>query len=148
MLQKLITWWRNRHNFVIMDVADSSVTLSRNIFRRIKSMLPEDCDVARVFVFYIPDTKCYGFQVNPNIEQETQFATIQYNGKHKCIGFETLNPTVGRIFYDYGIQTLHPVRLSVSVRQLPDKSTYYQIERPHVNVLKRTHCTSKDNQSQ
>lgn len=133
MLHKLITWWRNRRNFVIMDARDNSVTFSRSLFRRIKKVYGKDDVQPKVFVFYIPATKCYGFTLNPRLGLPTQEADIQYNSKHKCIGFESLNPTVSKILYDYDVaRFMKPCKLTVT-----NKFTtlyhreYFQIERPH-----------------
>ncbi len=130
--KKLIAWWRNRLNFVIMDVGDNSVTLSRRLFRLIKDVYGEDGVQPKVFVFYTPATKRYGFAVNVPFDQPTQLADIQYNSKHKCIGFECLNPTVAKILYDYGVtQYLKPCKLTVTKQVTPQGRVYFQIERPH-----------------
>ena len=91
---KTVMWWHNSHRYVIMDHGDSSITFSQSLFRLIKKAAEETDALPKVFVFYVPDTKCYGFCVNPSIEQPTQLADIQYYSKYKFIGFETLNPTV------------------------------------------------------
>lgn len=132
MLHKIITWWRNRHNFVIMDVGDNSVTFSRRLFRHIKKVYGEDDVQPKVFVFYTPAAKCYGFAVNPPLDRPTQLADIQYNSKHKCIGFESLNPTVAKILYDYNVaQIMKPCKLTVTTKVTPQGRAYFQIERPH-----------------
>ena len=132
MLHKIITWWRNRKNFVIMDVGDSSVTFSRSLFRHIKKECGEADVQPKVFVFYIPASKCYGFAVNVAFDKPTQLADIQYNSKHKCIGFESLGPTVAKILYDYGIvRFLKPCKLTVTSQATPQGRAYFQIERPH-----------------
>lgn len=131
MLQKLITWWRNRRNFVIVDPNDSSITFSRSLFRDIKKQSGEADVQPKVFVFYIPATKCYGFTLNPQFTHPTQLADIQYNSKYRCIGFESLNPTVARVLYDYDVSKYQkPCKLSVTI-QMKHDLRYYQIERPH-----------------
>lgn len=140
MLNKIINWIRNRRNFVILDPNDSSVTLSRALFRHIKKESDAHDLQPKVFVFYIPETKCYGFTINPNLDQTTQLADIQYNTKHRCIGFETLNPTVARILFDYNVvQFMKPCKLTVTSRltEYP-KTVYYQIERPHEKFTRKT----------
>ena len=130
--KKLIVWWRNRHNFVIMDPRDNSVTFSRRLFRHIKRVHGEADIQPKIFVFYTPDTKCYGFAVNMPLDQPTQLADIQYNSKHKCIGFESLNPTVAKILYDYGVASfMKPCKLTVTTQVTPQGRVYFQIERPH-----------------
>lgn len=132
MLNKLITWWRNRHNFVIMDARDNSVTFSRRLFRHIKKVYGNEDLQPKVFVFYTPAAECYGFAVNPPLDQPTQLADIQYNSKHKCIGFESLNPTVAKILYDYGVaRFMKPCKLTVTTKVTPQGRVYFQIERPH-----------------
>jgi hypothetical protein len=127
---KLINWWRLRQNFVIADGADNSVTFSQQLFRHIRRAAGDDTS-PKVFVFFIPDTQHYGFTIDPQLEQDTQLADIQYNSKHRCLGFESLNPTVQRILYDYGVNVVdRPVKLSVSVHTT-NSLTYYQIEKPH-----------------
>lgn len=127
MFKKIIRWWHHRHNYVIADVTDSSITISRNLFRHIK----KSEENAKVFVFFIPKTQCYGFMLNPPLgEQPTQLADIQYNQKYKCIGFETLCPTVAWIFHKYNIN-VQKCKLSVTIHTNVDGRTYYQIEKPH-----------------
>lgn len=128
MVQKIITWLRSLFVYVIADATDNSITFSRRLFKRLNVM---GLDVARIYAFYIPDTRCYGFMLNPPIEQETQLADVQYNSKHRCIGFECLCPTVNRIFYDYGLPANARCKLSVKVCKTKEGLTYYQICRPY-----------------
>ena len=131
MFQNLINWWRNRRNFVIVDPGDNSITFSRSLFNHIKKLSGESDAQPKVFVFYIPATKCYGFILNPQFTHPAQLADIQYNSKFKCIGFESLNPTVAKILYDYDVlQYQKPCKLSVTF-QMNNVRSYYQIERPH-----------------
>ena len=137
--RKILDWFLYRNLYVIADASDNSITLSRSLFRHMGGL---DLDKAKVFVFKIPtagrrpqgsdDRPIYAFVVNPGFEQETTLADIQYNEKYKSIGFETLNPTVNRIFYDYGMPAMIKVKLSVKVRKAVD-ITYYQICPPHDN---------------
>lgn len=134
MLQHLKSWWLHRKLYVIADPADSGVTLSRALFNHIRKNAKGD-DVPQVFVFRT-STGNYGFAVNPALPQETQLCNIQYNSKYKCIGFETLCPTVARIFYDYGIACARRCKLSVTIKNYGDGNIFYCIERPHAKVLK------------
>lgn len=113
--------------FVIADASDNSITFSKRLFDHMRVM---EQDSAKVYVFYIPETQCYGFVLNPNIEQETQLADIQFNTKHKSIGFESLVPTVNRIFYDYGLPAESSCMLSVKAKKTGSLQ-YYQILRPY-----------------
>ncbi|MEZ3589631.1 MAG: hypothetical protein K1V84_01170 [Muribaculaceae bacterium] len=128
--KRLIARWNSRRLFVIVDIRDNSVTLSRRLFRHMLKTSP--MTDAKIFVFRVLETDCYGFTVNPDLGQETQLADLQYNTKHKCIGFETLNPTVAKILYGYGISgTTAPVKLSITIHHI-NTFTYYQIEKPRI----------------
>ena len=132
MIHKFITWWRNRRNYVVLDPRDSSITFSRRLFDRIKRLYG-DADVSpKVFVFYEPSAQRYGFALNMSFEQLAQMADIQYNSKYKCIGFESLNPTVARMLYDYEVEDfMIPCRLTVTEHTTAQGWVYYQIERPY-----------------
>ena len=135
MIKKIIQWWRPLRYYVIADPADNSITLSKRLFHHIKNNAAEG-DAPTVFVFHIPDNDTFGFMLNPGIEQPTQMCEIQYNGKHKCVGFESLCPSVGRIFYDYGLNDDKPVILSVSVQKTNGKF-YYQFDRPDAKHIRK-----------
>lgn len=117
-------WYRQLSLYVICDARDNSITISRALFDMMDVMNQEQ---AKVLVFRLcsavveQDSKwngnVYAFTLNPELgEQQTQLCDIQYNGKHRSIGFESLCPTVNRIFYDYGIPTdTDVVRLSVGI---------------------------------
>jgi hypothetical protein len=68
--------------------------------------------------------------LNPSLDQPTHLADVQYNSKHRCIGFECLVPTVNRIFYDYGLPADSRAKLSVKT-QTTHGMEYYVIRRPH-----------------
>ena len=121
-------WSFNRFAFIIADPCDNSITLSKRLFRHMKILRH---DTAKVFVFYIPKDKAYGFILNPHFQEETQLCDIQYNSKYKWVGFETLVPTVNRIFYDYGIKHKKKCKLSINVCELNNGYIYYKICRPH-----------------
>lgn len=129
MLRDIILRLLGLDCYVIADSTDNSVTFSRRLFRRLKVVM--GLDVAKVLVFYVPESRCYAFTLNPSIEQETQLADIQYNSKHRCVGFESLVPTVNRIFYDYGLPSGIRCKLSVRRHTAPNGIVYYQICRPY-----------------
>ena len=135
MIKKIIQWWRSLRYYVIADPADNSITLSKRLFHHIKNNAAEG-DAPVVFVFRIPEDGTFGFMLNPGIEQPTQMCEIQYNGKHKCVGFESLCPYVGRIFYDYGLGDDKTVILSVSVRKINGK-IYYQFDSPDAKHIRK-----------
>lgn len=131
IIRHLAQSWRYRHFFVILDPNDSSVTLSRELFRHIKKSAPDPDIQPRAFMFSELNSGIYGFAINPSFDQPVQMADIQYNSRHRCIGFETLNPTVAKIFFDYKINCYDaPCKLSVTVQSTPNL-TYYQIRPPH-----------------
>lgn len=140
MIDKLKNWFRRRSFYVICDPNDNSVTFSKALFKHMDVMKLEK---VQVYVFSLaPSDRAlyekgeYGFILNPGFEQETQLADIQYNDKHKTIGFECLVPTVGRIFYDYGLPHDTPVKLSVQACRAGDVQ-YYKICRPHDKHLRK-----------
>lgn len=135
MITKLKQWWRSLRFYVIADSADNSITLSKQLFRHIRKNAKEG-DAPRVFVFRIADNNTFGFTVNPNIEQPTQLCDIQYNGKYKCIGFETLCPSVGTIFYHYQLPADRRIKLSVSVH-INQNVTYYQFDKPNAKSIRK-----------
>ena len=87
IFKKVKKWWQSLRYYVIADPADNSVTLSKVLFNHIKNEA-FGSDEARVFVFKITDSGCFGFMTNPSIEQPTQMCNIQYNGKYRCIGLK------------------------------------------------------------
>lgn len=129
---KKIREWRNNHiYYVIADPRDNSVTLSQALFTHIKNNT-SDINNTDVFVFRTSDTGHYGFTINPIFNTPTQMTRLQYNTKYKCIGFETLLPTVTRIFYDYAIYDNKPCKLTVTIHKTVNKELpYYMIEQPH-----------------
>lgn len=141
MFQRLNTWWRNRRYFVILDSRDNSVTFSRRLFMHIKRVHGGADVQPKVFVFYTPAARRYGFAVNVPFNNPTQLADIQYNSKHRCIGFESLNPTVARILYDYGVgprRFMKPCKLTVTTQVTPQGRVYFQIERPHAKFTRNS----------
>lgn len=127
MIRKLLKKLRRKDMCVILDPKDNSVTFSHDLFEHIKENSP-DTGNACAFVFRTTDNY-FGFVINPDLK-DTQLNYIQVNEKHKCIGFETLCPTVGRIFYDYGIPPLKkPVKLAVTYKDAAG-TKYYRIEKP------------------
>ena len=117
-----------RSMYIIADPRDNSITLSRRLVRRMGVMKAEQ---AKVFVFKTNDKyQRYAFTLNPQLTEPTQLCDIQYNTKHRCIGFETLCPTVNKIFYDYRLPLAKAVKLSVRIRTIRH-ITYYVIIPPY-----------------
>ena len=133
IFSNLIRKWRSLRYYVIADPADNSVTLSRHLFAHMRKGAGDNTSV---FVFRIPHLNSFGFMLNPSIDEPTQLCQIQYNGKYRCIGFETLCPSVGRILYEYGLPALRPVKLSVSIKRTQQCKIYYQIDVPTSKQLR------------
>lgn len=135
MIKKIIHWWQSLQFYIIADPADNSVTLSRRLFQHLKNNAVKD-DEPKVFVFRIKDNDYFGFMLNPEIEQPTQLCDIQYNDKYHCVGFETLCPSVGRIFYEYGLPD-YKAKISVSIRTTANGKVYYQLDKPHAKYIRK-----------
>lgn len=142
MIKKLKNWLQSLEYYVIADPEDNSITLSKRLFKHIQNHA-EEGDAAKVFVFQVSEDEesvtgsvKYGFMVNPDINKPTQMCDIQYNSEHKCIGFETLCPSVNRIFYEYGLPSNCPIKLSISIRKAQDK-VFYQIEKPDEKLIRK-----------
>lgn len=128
ILDKIKDKIRSLRYYVVADAADSSVTLSKRLFDHIKTNA--DGGDPKVFVFSLPLRGTYGFILNPDIKEPTVLCDIQYNERYRCIGFETLCPTVSLMFNTWGISPGAKVRLSVSVRRTADGRIYYEFDRP------------------
>lgn len=131
-------WYQRLRLYVIADSTDNSVTFSKDLFFLLDVM---NQDVAKVYVTQIVNYEgcnkdvVYAFCINPPINQDTQLADIQYNSKHRCIGFECLCPSVARICYDYGLPAMQRVKLSVApcmISRMNEKESlkYYVIMPP------------------
>lgn len=130
----IFNWFSQLRLYVIADPRDNSVTLSKGLFRKMRIMKYKE--EPRAYVFYLPDRKLYGFCINPKIREDAPLSSIQYNTKHRTIGFECLVPTVQKIFFDYGLPSDKAVKLTVSVRDCRNEEgerfKYYIIEKPYV----------------
>ena len=140
-LARIWRWYRHRELYVIADPCDNSVTLSRLLFEHMGVM---DKEQTKVFVFKLcnavtdnPETNGATYAFSLNVPSgSTQLCDIQYNAKHRTIGFETLCPSVNRIFYDYGLPSIAPVKLSIEPcsvcgDSVATKIDYYIILPPH-----------------
>lgn len=131
MFRKLRYLLDRKECYVIADAKDNSVTFSKGLCSLLDLF---NLDQVKVYVAALTGTggaKEYAFILNPKIDEPTQLADIMYNSKHKCIGFESLCPTVNRIFYDYGLPADSTCRLSVRKGRTSDGSvTYYRICNP------------------
>jgi len=105
------------------------MTINQELYN---AMNVENTEDIRIFVFRVEDS--FGFIIN---SEETKndnvhYSTLQYNSKHKSIGFETLNPTVNRMFYDFKLPgTITKCKLSVTKEKVKGR-TYFKIHKPYV----------------
>lgn len=123
----MINWFETRRLYVIADASDSSITISRKLY---KAMDIENADDIRIFVFKVNDG--FGFSVNweETNSEDVQFSALQFNSKYKTIGFETLNPTVARMFYDFNLPSgITKCKLTVS-KEIINGRIYFKIHRP------------------
>ena len=109
-----------RRRYVIVDASDNSVTISKSVY---KSM---DIKDNIVFVFRVEDS--FGFAVDPPLDGETQTTQIQYNEKHKTIGFETLCPSVNLMLHELNLPP-GVYKFGVDVRTTKGMK-FYKILRP------------------
>lgn len=126
-LCKILKALRLRGLYVIADGSDNSVTLSRRLYRLLGV---EKLERAKVFVFRVSSDGSYGFTLNPAFADSTQVSDIMYNSKYRCIGFESLCPTVNRILYDYGLPSGHKYKFTVEPVRA-GAFTYYKILKGH-----------------
>ena len=136
IFKRLKKWWMSLKYYVIADPNDNSITLSKALFNHLKSNA-SDRAIAQVFMFRIMDSREFGFMENPEISETTQMCDIQYNSKYRCIGFETLCPSVGQIFYDYDLDPFNPCKISVSVQKTEQGKTFYKLDAPHEKHIRK-----------
>ena len=133
---KIKKWWQSFRYYVVIDPADNSVTLSKRLFCHIKDN--SKGEKPSVFVFsLLPENDTFAFMLHHGINKPTQLCDIQYNDKYKCIGFETLCPSVGAILYKYGLPPHRPVKLSVSIWRTGVGQTYYQFDKPNAEYIRK-----------
>lgn len=101
MLKEFIRRLRDRAAYVIADPADNSITFSRCLYKRLRIL---ETGKGKVMVFRLKDDGRYCFTLDiPEEAKDTQLAEVMYNSRYRCVGFESLVPTVNRIFYDYSL---------------------------------------------
>lgn len=128
MFKKTLRAIRALKYYVVADATDNSVTFSSRLFRKIRA---EGLGDGKVMTFRLSGSGEYAFALNPQLEQETQLADIQVNGKYGCVGFEMLVPTVNRIFFDYGLPHDSKCKLSIERRVAGNGMVYWAIQRPY-----------------
>ncbi|MBR2747156.1 MAG: hypothetical protein IKD95_02205 [Bacteroidales bacterium] len=101
MLKEFIRRLKDRAAYVIADPADNSITFSRGLYKRLRIL---ETGKGKVMVFRLKDDGRYCFTLDiPEEAKDTQLAEVMYNSRYRCVGFESLVPTVNRIFYDYSL---------------------------------------------
>jgi hypothetical protein len=122
--------------YVIVDGSDNSVTFSPQLIRLIRRDNYGELDGATAFSFIEHGRRdVYSFAINaPVTAQCAGVSAVQYNRRHRCVGFASLCPSVNRVLYDYN---LHGQQAKLYVRRartwLADSGkhiTVYQYLRP------------------
>lgn len=130
MIKEIINWFKlRRRYYVIADASDNSITISKELY---EAMGVENAEDIRIFVFRVKD--CFGFAINCEETKSgnVQYSNLQYNSKHKSIGFETLNPTVNMMFYDFKLPaTMTLCKLTVTKEKTKGRN-YFKIHKPNV----------------
>ena len=119
MLKEFIRRLRDRAAYVIADPADNSITFSRGLYKRLRIL---ETGRGKVMVFRLKDDGRYCFTL--------EIAEVMYNSRYRCVGFESLVPTVNRIFYDYSLPAGAQCKLSVQ-EGATDTMKYYIICPPY-----------------
>ena len=128
MLKEFIRRLKDRAAYVIADPADNSITFSRGLYKRLRIL---ETGRGKVMVFRLKDDGRYCFTLDiPEEAKDTQLAEVMYNSRYRCVGFESLVPTVNRIFYDYFLPAGAQCKLS-TVEVVTKTMTYYIICPPY-----------------
>ena len=126
-----VNGFRYRNHYVVLDGRANSVTLSKGIYDHI--MRKERTDYS-VFVFRLPDRGTYAFCMREDWEElsktNTIFTQLQFNQKHKKIGFRSDYPSVTAILDAYNLPLDRMVRLTCIPRKSCKGEQFYEIIRP------------------
>ena len=71
------------------------------------------------------------------VPKQGRMERLMYNDKYKCIGFESLCPSVGLMLYEHGLPSDSIVKLSVSIHHTSKGLIYYQIEKPNGKYIRK-----------
>lgn len=129
MFKKLKKYLESLRLYVVCDAKDNSVTFSTGLFKRLRVMRQTQ---AKIIVFTITGTHDYAFMLNPPelTSEQTQLADVKYDYTEGVVGFESLVPTVNRIFFDYGLPADTKWKLNVQEGVTATGLRYYKICRP------------------
>lgn len=139
-MQKIIRYikelWqshRYRSLYVTADPQDTSITLSTALVKHMGIMDQKEAKVLMTWAHNSPyPDSGFCFTLNPDLGgfPDTQLCEVQYNTRYHTVGFETLIPTVARIFYDYRITPPDkPCKLPVRPCRMKNGRTAYFILR-------------------
>lgn len=110
--------------YVILNAADDSVTFSAALLRKIRRHTRTNLSVLTVGV---KGSKDYAFIVAPRMEElseEVKLPTIQYDVRSKEYGYHCFNPTVNRMFYNWGLMPDTKVKCVVTRKRLRGQWCY------------------------
>ena len=94
--------------FVELDATDNSITLSRRFVNHVKDKITEENNV---YVFKVLEEYAFAINVKELKNEDTVRAPLQYNDRHKTVGFYAACPSVNRIVYDYNLPDQAIVRV-------------------------------------
>ena len=94
--------------FVELDATDNSITLSRRLVNHVKDKITEENNV---YVFKVLEEYAFAINVKELKNEDTVRAPLQYNDRHKTVGFYAACPSVNRIVYDYNLPDQAIVRV-------------------------------------
>ncbi len=121
-----------RKFYVTLDGSDNSVTCSKKLLKHMRIFKRSD---HKLFVFKVGDTYgfCFVTDAPALLDEKTQFTELQFNGKYKTTGFETLNPSVQSMFYAWNMP--HDIKLRLEVYPCRAGSVrFYEIQPPSSSV--------------
>ena len=128
IITRVIYFFR-RKRFVTLDGRDNSIVLSQSLRNHMQDFRYGEENTA--FVFKVSGKNLYAFQLNPEGERykDQQINHILLNVKKKIIGFESLQPTVNRILYDYGLPCDKKILLSINIIHKNGETYYVMMKR-------------------
>lgn len=105
---KIFSAMTNVMLFVELDATDNSITLSRRLVNHVKDKITEENNV---YVFKVLEEYAFAINVKELKNEDTVRAPLQYNDRHKTVGFYAACPSVNRIVYDYNLPDQAIVRV-------------------------------------
>lgn len=117
---KIFSAMTNVMLFVELDATDNSITLSRRLVKHVKDKITEENNV---YVFKVLEEYAFAINVKELKNEDTVRAPLQYNDRHKTVGFYAACPSVNRIVYDYNL----PDQAIVRVKKKRKKNIEYFI---------------------